>query len=88
MRREDLSCGPSDAVSDVLALNRGPALLRTEIHAIDAVSDLEIGDGPKRPEAAVGRLVVLDDGSRYEVAVASRDVSALDALSVKHRVAG
>ena len=67
-------------VRDVLVLNRGAALLRTEISAIDAVTELEIGDGPKRPPAAVGRLIKLDDGSRREVAVAVGDVAQLDAV--------
>jgi hypothetical protein len=68
-------------VSDVLVVNRGAAFLRTEIHAVEAVSEIDIGDGPKKPAHAVGRLVTLDDGSSREVAVASGDVARLDAVT-------
>lgn len=70
-------------VRDVLVLNRGAALLRTEINAVDAVSPLDIGDGPKKPVAAVGRLITLDDGSRRELAVAPDDAARLDAGGIK-----
>lgn len=58
-------------VRDVLVLHRGAALLRTEVLAIDDVSELEIGEGPKRPTEAVGRLIRFADGSCREVAVAA-----------------
>ena len=45
-------------VSDVLVVNRGAALLRTDVRAVHAVSELDIGDGPERPDNATGRLVV------------------------------
>ncbi len=64
-------------VRDVLVLNRGAALLRTEIHAVDAVDQLDIGGGPKKPTPAVGRLVTLDDGSRLEFALAPADAKRL-----------
>lgn len=73
-------------VRDVLVLNRGAALLRVEIHAVDSVSELEIGEGPKKPAGAVGRLVGFDDGSRCEVAVASGDVAQLDAVASRSDV--
>ena len=68
-------------VHDVLVLNRGAAFLRVEIHAIAAVDELDIGDGPKSPVAAVGRLVTLDDGTRLELALAAADATRLDAAS-------
>ncbi|MDH4277047.1 MAG: hypothetical protein OEW83_03065 [Acidimicrobiia bacterium] len=68
-------------VRDVLVINRGVALLRTEMHGVDMVSEFEIGDGPKKPVGAVGRLIALDDGSRREVAVSPNDVALLDAVS-------
>ena len=67
-------------VHDVLVLNRGAALLRTEIHAISAVDGLDIGDGPKKPPDAVGRLVTLDDGTRLELTLASTDATRLDGV--------
>ena len=67
-------------VHDVLVLNRGAALLRTEIRAIEAVDQLDIGDGPKKPADAVGRLVTLDDGTRLELALANTDATRLDAV--------
>lgn len=70
-------------VSNVLVINRGLALLRTEIQAIAGVSELEIGDGPKKPEAALGRLLTFDDGSVREVAVGPADVARFDAVSAK-----
>jgi len=66
-------------VRDVLLVNRGVALLRTEIHAVDAADQLEIGHGPKKPAEAVGRLVTFDDGSRLELALAPADAVRLDA---------
>lgn len=66
-------------VSDVLVVNRGAALLRTDIHAIAAVSELDIGDGPKKPAGAVGRLVTFDDGARCEIALDEADAGRLDA---------
>ena len=68
-------------VRDVLVLNRGLALLRTEINAIDSVSPLEIGDGPRHTADALGRIVTFDDGTRCEVAVARRDAERLDAVN-------
>jgi hypothetical protein len=68
-------------VHDVLVLNRGAAFLRVEIHAIAAVEQLDIGEGPKSPAAAVGRLVTLDDGTRLELALADADATRLDAAS-------
>jgi hypothetical protein len=65
-------------VRDVLVLNRGAALLRAEIHAVDAVSELDIGDAPRKPADAVGRLLTFEDGTRREVAVAAIDVAKLD----------
>jgi hypothetical protein len=73
-------------VRDVLVLNQGVARLRTEIHAVDSVSELEIAEGPKKPAGAVGRLVSLDDGSCCEVAVASGDVARLDAVASRSYV--
>jgi hypothetical protein len=68
-------------VHDVLVLNRGAAFLRVEIHAIAAVEQLDIGDMPKKPAAAVGRLVTLDDGTRLELALADADATRLDAVA-------
>ena len=67
-------------VRDVLVLNRGAALLRTEVHAVDSVSPLDIGDGPKHPVDALGRLLTFDDGTRREVAVAGSEASRLDTV--------
>lgn len=66
-------------VHDVLVLNRGAAFLRVEIHAIAAVEQLDIGDGPKSPAPALGRLVTLDDGTRLELALTDTDAKRLDA---------
>ena len=68
-------------VRDVLVTNRGAALLRTELDAVDGVADLALDDRPKRPADAVGRLVTLADGRRIEVAVSTGDVEHVDALA-------
>ncbi|MDH4104342.1 MAG: hypothetical protein OEV29_13340 [Thermoleophilia bacterium] len=68
-------------VRDVLVVNRGAALLRTEFHVVDQVADLALGAEPKKLGDAAGRLLTLDDGTRLEVAVSSQDASRLDALS-------
>ena len=67
-------------VRDVLVVNRGAALLRTEFYVVDAVADLALGAAPKKLPEAVGRLLTLDDGTSLEVAVARQDVARLDAL--------
>jgi hypothetical protein len=72
-------------VSDVLVVNRGAAFLRTEIGAIEAVSKIDIGDGPKKQAGAVGRLVTLEDGSTRELAVSPGDVARLDAVTDQRR---
>ena len=68
-------------VRDVLVTNRGAALVRTQFHAVDDVADLVLGDPPRKPAEAVGRLVTLADGSRIEVAVSEADVGHVDALA-------
>ena len=67
---------------DVLVVNRGAALLRTEFYVVDGVADIALNAAPNElPPDAVGRLVTLDDGTRLEVAVSRRNTSRLDALS-------
>jgi hypothetical protein len=68
-------------IRDVLVTNRGAALLRTEVAAVDDVVDLALADEPKRPADAVGRLVSLADGRRLEVAVAADDARYIDSLA-------
>lgn len=75
-------------VNDVLIINRGAALLRTEINAVEAVSEFDIGDGPKKPADATGRLLTFYDGSHHEVAVSREDAERLDAIATRRRVAG
>lgn len=73
-------------VRDVLVTNRGAALVRTEIRAVDDVADLVLEEPPKKPEDAVGRLVTFADGSRLEVAVSQADVGHVDALAAHRRI--
>lgn len=68
-------------VGNVLVLNRGAALLRTEIRAVTTVAELEIGEGPKKPTDAVGRTVTFDDGSGFELALAPDAAARLDSLA-------
>ena len=69
-------------VRSVFVANNGAAFLRTEIHPVDEVSDLVIGDnGPKKLADPIGRLLTLDDGSRLEVAVPAAQLSRLEALA-------
>ena len=65
-------------VRDVLVLNSGVALLRAEVHPVDAVSEVDLDETPRRPADAIGRLVVFEDGTRREVAVAADHVDELD----------
>jgi hypothetical protein len=65
-------------VRDVLVFNRGLALLRTEVLAIDAVDRIDLTDRPKRPADAVGRLVELENGLRLELAVEPNVAERLD----------
>lgn len=69
-------------IRGVFVVNNGAAMLRSDIHAVDAVSSLVLGaEGPKRLADPVGRLITLDDGSRIEVAVSRADIAHLDALT-------
>ena len=68
-------------VRDVLVTNRGAALVRTEFHAVDDVTDLVLHDPPKKPADSAGRLVTIADGSRLEVAVSRADAGHIDALA-------
>lgn len=68
-------------VRDVLVINRGVSLVRTEFHAVDEVTNLALADPPKRPADAVGRLVTVADGRRLEVAVSELNAEHVDALA-------
>jgi len=69
-------------VRSVFVVNRGAALLRTEIHGVAEIHDLALGDnGPKKPAGPVGRLLTLDDGSRLEVAVPNSHLDRLESLT-------
>lgn len=72
-------------VSDVLIINRGPALLRAQVGVIAAVSELDIGEGPKRPESATARRVTFDDGSSCDVAVAPVIAARLEDAAALHQ---
>lgn len=65
-------------IRDVLVLNRGVALLRAEVHPVDAVSEFDLDETPRKPADAVGRLVIFEDGTQREVAVAADQVGELD----------
>jgi hypothetical protein len=68
-------------VREVLLVNRGAALLRTEFYVVDGVADIAPGVAPNNLPDAVSRLVAVDDGTRLEVAASRQDTSRLDALS-------
>jgi hypothetical protein len=83
VRAEDSDKWPRElsygrVVRDVLVLYRGVALLRVEVLALDAVSELDLGEAPKKPADAVGRLLTFEDGTRRAVAVAAIDAVKLD----------
>jgi len=65
-------------IRDVLVLNRGVALLRAEVHPVDAVSEFDLDAAPRKPADAVGRLVTFEDGTQREIAVAADHVNELD----------
>ena len=56
-------------VRDVLVVNRGAPLVRTEIHPIIEVKLLDGATAPKRPERAAIRRLVVDGHADVEVAV-------------------
>lgn len=66
-------------VSNVLVINRGAALLRSEILALETVAPIELDDRPKKPVDAVGRFVTSTDGPPLEIAVAGDGAARLDA---------
>ncbi len=65
-------------VRDVLVLNRGVALLRAEVHPVDAVIEFDLDETPRKPADAVGRRVTFEDGTQLEIAVAADHVGELD----------
>lgn len=65
-------------ISDVVVVNRGPALQQTLIHRVLAVGELPVGTPPKKLANAVGRLIELDDGTRLEVALGPDDAALVD----------
>ncbi len=64
----------------IIIVNRGLALVRTSVYEVVQVDDLAVDQPPRKVADPVGRLVVLEDGSSIEVAVASVDSTRLDAL--------
>ena len=72
-------------IRDVLVLNRGVALLRVEVHPIDAVSESDLDETPRKPADAVGRLVTFEDGTQREIAVAADRVGELDRAATPTR---
>ena len=68
-------------IRDVLVLNRGVALLRVEVHPVDAVSEFDLDETPRRPADAAGRLITFEDDTRREVAVAADRVGELDRVA-------
>ncbi|MDH4307466.1 MAG: hypothetical protein OEX04_08290 [Acidimicrobiia bacterium] len=65
-------------IRDVLVLTRGVALLRAEVHPVDAVTEFDLDAAPRKPADAVGRLVTFEDGTQREIAVAADHVNELD----------
>ena len=65
----------------VIAINRGVALTNTSIHQIDGVAELKLDEPPRKPADAVGRVLTVEDGSSFEVAIGASDASRLDTLN-------
>ena len=67
-------------ISDVIVVNRGVALQRTDVHRFLAVHDLELSttSQPRGLEDPVGRIVDLDDGTTIELAISARDANQFD----------
>ena len=57
----------------IIVVNRGVALTSTSIHEVDGIAELALDDPPRKPAEAVGRLLTLEDGSVFEVAVGPAD---------------
>jgi uncharacterized protein YneF (UPF0154 family) len=72
-------------IRDVLVLNRGVALLRVEVHPVDAVSEFDLDETSRKPADAVGRLVTFEDGTQREIAVAADHVNELDRAATPTR---
>ena len=72
-------------VRDVLVLIRGLALLRVEVHPVQAVSECDLGEPPRKPGDAVGRVVTFEDGTQCEIAVAADHVADLDRACMRTR---
>jgi hypothetical protein len=67
-------------IRDVLVVNRGPALVRTEIHPIVSVEPTHASAVPKKLDDAATRLLGIDGHADIEVAVPPRVAQQLDAL--------
>lgn len=67
-------------VRGVFVVNRGAALLRTAIHAVDNAADIACDDCPKKLVDPVARRLTLADGTHLDVAVSTAHVEHVDAL--------
>jgi hypothetical protein len=55
--------------------------MSTSIHEVDGIAELVLDDPPRKPADAVGRLLKVEDGSVFEVAVAAADAPRLEVFS-------
>ena len=65
----------------IIVVNRGVALTSTSIHEVDGIAELALDDPPRKPAEAVGRLLTVEDGSVFEVAVGAADAPRLEVFS-------
>lgn len=69
-------------VRDVLIVNRGAALVRTEVYPVIDVKTVGAADVPRHPENATVRRLIIEGQTDIEVAVAPMIGAQLDRLAL------
>jgi hypothetical protein len=72
--------GYARCISNVLVVNAGLALVRTNVEAVVRVDNLDLASGVKGFDDPLGRLVIFTDGHEIEAAVEREFVGEIDAL--------
>jgi hypothetical protein len=72
--------GYARCISNVLVVNVGVALVRTNVEAVVRVDNLDLASGVKGFDDPLGRLVIFTDGHEIEAAVEREFVGEIDAL--------
>ena len=74
------STGYARCISNVLVINVGLALVRTQIHEVRQLEAVDVAAVPRGFDEPEARKLSLDDGSAIEVAAESSQIGKIDSL--------